>query len=121
MWIYTRQGMISIVQHRDNQDVFLVRSRERSTLEDLFRGFAIIELEAADYPFRVFVNRDELPIIYGMIAGINFPNFKNSVKDPERHDVYFDVYNASLGLERRPEVTIEDDKLGDGELAPGRV
>ena len=108
--------MISIVQHRDNKDVFLVRSREKSTLEELFRGFSVIELKAADYPFRVFVNRNELPIIYGLIAGINYPNFKNSVTDPDRHHVYFDVYNASLSLERRPEVTIED-----GKIAPDRL
>ena len=57
MWIYTNKGMLSIVEHREDPDLLLVRSREREPLEEHFPDHQITELVYADYPFRVFVER----------------------------------------------------------------
>ena len=87
MWIFTSQGFLSIVAHREIPDSLLVRARKRHHLEDLFPDSEIIELETADYRFRTTATRFEVDdIISDYIMNIDYDNFKNSVPDFEyRH------------------------------------
>lgn len=109
MWVYTNKGMLSIVQHRDDPEILLVRSRERGTLVELFPSHKIVENKFADYPFRVFAIRDNLATtIADLVRGIDYPNFKDSVEDRNRHDTYMHIWQASHGLEaERYQVELE--------------
>ena len=40
---------------------------------------------------------------------IDYDNFKDSVTDPERHGVYFDVWRVTHGLDDRFEVEVDLD------------
>ena len=53
MWLFTLDGLLSIVKHRDYDDRFLVRSRTPVVLERRF-------LEDADYRHRVVVPWERL-------------------------------------------------------------
>lgn len=53
MWIFSLDGMLSIVRHRDYVNIFLVRSRSKRILQRIFPEFNVIVMENADYRFRV--------------------------------------------------------------------
>ena len=57
MWIFTQDGFLSVVEHRDDSDCLIVRSRARDDLERMahFAGQEIIVMPDADYRFRVEV------------------------------------------------------------------
>ena len=59
MWIFTQDGFLSVVEHRDDSDCLIVRSRARDDLERMahFAGQEIIVMPDADYRFRVEVPR----------------------------------------------------------------
>ena len=38
MWLFTQHGMVSVVQHREDPNMLLVRSREPNVLRELFEG-----------------------------------------------------------------------------------
>jgi len=100
VWVYTNKGMISIVEHNEDPEILLVRSRERGTLEKLFPEYDVLTLEYSDYPHRVFVGRDVLAsMIAKLVRGVDYPNFKSSVSDRNRHDCYMNVWRVTLGLE----------------------
>lgn len=103
MWIFTKIGFFSIVQHRDDRDQFLVRSRTRDDLVRLVDSISIkrdrIRETGTDYPFRVFITRDEMvTLAQELVAELNYPNFKAEVgrRDPSRASLYSRVW-ALLG------------------------
>ena len=58
MWVFTKTGFISIVQHRKQVDLMIVRARCAAHLQSLFPGTEVLETKNADYRFRAFVHRD---------------------------------------------------------------
>ena len=93
---------LSIVAHNELPDCFLVRSRESTSLDHWLPDQEIKSLSNADYPYRCLVTGAELAELMLVLAkSINYANFKNAVKEPERHSAYFDVYHASLALDSR--------------------
>ena len=56
MWLFSLDGMLSIVRHYDHKDMFLVRSRTPGVLERRFPEHPIIRLDDADYRYRVIVS-----------------------------------------------------------------
>ena len=96
MWIFSLDGMLSIVRHRDYEDRFLVRSRAVGILERRFPGHQVIVDEAADYRYRVIVSRTvlltELMSELDSLLKVGYTNFKGECHrhgDPE--------YNRALG------------------------
>lgn len=59
MWIFTQQGMISAVAHRDLKDSLLVRARVKAHLESFLGGreHEIETNDSADYRYRVLIPR----------------------------------------------------------------
>ena len=96
MWIFSLDGMLSIVRHWDFEDRFLVRSRARGILERRFPGHRVIVDENADYRYRVIVSRTvlltELMSELDSLLKLGYTNFKGECHrhgDPE--------YNRALG------------------------
>jgi hypothetical protein len=55
---------------------------------------------SADYLFRTTVRRDMVAqAVAEHIAGIDYPNFKNSVRDDLRHSAYSGVWSVLLRLQ----------------------
>lgn len=80
MWIASKTGFISVVQHLEKHDILLVRARVRKDLQSLFDNKRIFELEVADYRFRVEVSKQEFAeIMVNQIKDIDYPNFKNHI------------------------------------------
>lgn len=95
MWLFTRYGFFSAVQHNEDRDIIVVRARVREHLEALFARFyngddagnipAIAESLGTDYRFRSFISRrDFAEIAQELALDVDYPNFKNEVQRARR-------------------------------------
>lgn len=84
MWLITNSGYVSIVEHRDDDSVLIVRARRKSDLQRLFPHAEVAHTPSADYPYRVCVARDIVRrIMMAAVDQITYPNFKASISgDP---------------------------------------
>lgn len=112
MWIMSRVGYFSVVAHRDDPSLVLVRARKldqlrRLAAENPTGPFEIVETPAADYPVRTTISKDRFETIAAWLArSIDYDNFKNSVHaDPACSDDYHDflssVWSASRRMKRK--------------------
>ncbi len=110
MWIMSQHGFYSIVQHNAEPDTFLVRARVRQDLVNLQAlvplAGEIVSYAGSDYPYRVFVSRNEVAAIMARLGEtIDYPNFKNhihSLPDQKaKSGAYMKVWSALHGVETR--------------------
>lgn len=107
MWILTTIGFFSVVAHRDDPNLMIVRARTREDIEALSdRYLPVSEIDeetGTDYPFRIFVTRDEFERVAAALAReIDYDNFKNAVaarQGSRRALVYGQVWSVLLGLQ----------------------
>jgi len=84
MWIFTKYGFISIVQHNSMPGHFQVKSRVIDPLEQLWPSHEIDVIEWADYRFRITIPKDEVvPIIVRELEGVSYTSFKNQCEGEE--------------------------------------
>ncbi len=101
MWLYTTYGFYSVVRHKDWQDRFMVRARERKHLEDLLTYFwkdhfgdkpVIKHTPEGDYAYRITVHwRDWIDIVGSLADQTSYENFKNACHDQMNDSDYDDV------------------------------
>lgn len=102
MWIFLSDSFLSIVAHRDKPGYLLVRSRNAGDIEAVFYGASVHHTPDHDYHYRAILPREEVGrVLGGRISGIDYGNFKNSVRDDVRHTFYFRAYNAMLSFGRQ--------------------
>lgn len=82
MWIFTKHGFVSAVQHRDKPDILIVRARNGDHLRDVLGMIddeAIEHTPNADYPYRNEVSGSEFAkLMADMVGEIDYDNFKNA-------------------------------------------
>jgi len=114
MWVISKYGFASAVQHLDKPGWVLVRARDRGDLEEFCSvardcdvpGFSEEEIEenrSADYRFRMTVKDEDWAELVMVIAvGIDYPNFKNVVAevDQDRAAVYSSVWSELLKIQQ---------------------
>ena len=99
-------SFVSVVMDQNNIENLLVRARREGDLEALFPelNLMVFATPTHDYPFRTSINRQEVAATLARrLLGIAYPNFKASVEDEARGDVYGDVWAQTLsgfGLDR---------------------
>ena len=82
MWIGDNEGWLSIVKHLDKDDHLLVRARRKEHIKNIFPDANIYENMKADYPYRADIPKsDVISTMVERVDRIDYPNFKNSVKD----------------------------------------
>jgi hypothetical protein len=86
MWIANKFGFYSIVQTRENKDLFMVRARAEKDLQNLKNTLPVLKnheikiTKQADYHFRLLVNREELSrLMHFFATEVDYPNFKDKV------------------------------------------
>lgn len=86
MWIFTNKGFISMVENRDDKTTLMVRARNRKHLKALFPDAVITKTPSADYMFRAVIPKGEAATVIAMhVMGIDYDNYKNSIKENEYH------------------------------------
>jgi hypothetical protein len=108
MWIFTRWGFFSCTCPRsDFSTKIQIRARRRIDLAMLrgncpeLRKRRIIETPAADYRFRIVVDRRVWRKVAARMAdSIDYSNFKNSIlQDQPYHDAALTCWNAMFRLQ----------------------
>lgn len=100
MWIFNREGFFSVVQDRENAKKMIVRARFEGDLEKVikemrWRSIKVEETLDADYAFRIRISRDKWAkyVAYSALM-IDYDNFKGSLGDWERHNIYLSVWGV---------------------------
>jgi hypothetical protein len=104
MWIFLNDAFLSIIQPtaRDAAEPghLLVRGRLPGDIERVFPEAEVRETPARDYRFRTLIPRAEVAAALARaVEAIDYDNFKSSVKDGDRHDAYFDAWEAMAGAQ----------------------
>lgn len=88
MWIFTSKCFLSIVNDKDqpNSDKLLVRARVEGGIEELFPEAKTKHTPNHDYAYRAWIKRNEVSrVVQNYINALDYPNFKNSIKDDDYH------------------------------------
>lgn len=85
MWLMTKQGFFSVVQHRDYPEDVLVRARCIDDIENFLHVAGIAHgfewTPTADYPYRTQCPKPVLiDALARMANDIDYDNFKNAIK-----------------------------------------
>jgi hypothetical protein len=101
MWLFTTKGYVSIVAHRDDKDLLLVRARVRSDLEDFLGAgtkHVIEETPDADYRWRAIIPRGDVGLLIGayVYRDLTYDNFKDAVegRDSTLDDILADLWHS---------------------------
>ena len=101
MWIIMNDSFISVVK-KGPKNKLVVRARRFEDLEKFVKSNRIFIDDTSDYRFRVYMTAKELSsLISQEIEGINYSNFKDSVKEKERKSFYEEVWQVLLMLDRK--------------------
>jgi hypothetical protein len=80
--------------------VLLVRSRVNGDIERVFPHATIRETRKADYRFRAVLSREEVVrSIAREVSKISYRNFKDSVKEKDRHDASMKCWSSMYRLQ----------------------
>lgn len=100
MWLFTKHGFFSAVQHRGFPGIIHLRARFKGDIERLLDAYGIVheptETPDADYRFRVDLAREEFEqIVLGEARDIDYPNFKAAATGSEEwHNTLMDVWGV---------------------------
>jgi hypothetical protein len=99
MWIYLNDSFLSIVRHRDKPQFLMVRARREGDIEKVFPDATVERTPTADYHYRTTLHEHVVSgVMSARIENIDYDNFKDSVEDKERSDVYHQLWAVSLRL-----------------------
>lgn len=102
MWIFLSDSALSIVQKPDDIDTLTVRARIKGDIESIFPNAKVLSGAGTDYKFRAHIPRDEVArAMHDAVLGIEYSNFKSSVKERGRHDCYMAVWNVMYRWQER--------------------
>ena len=89
MWIFTKMGFLSIVEHRDDANLLTIRARFKEDIEELCGRIAREEGGEApaweetpdgDYRYGVTCSREIMAhLVERLVREIDYTNFKQSV------------------------------------------
>jgi hypothetical protein len=119
MWVFTNETFFSVIQHRGDPELVLIRGRIKGDLEKLKEKYLpnlgeVVETPTgADYPYRALAWKVEYAEAVKKIAlEINYTNFKSSVPDTNRHNLYMQVWS----IMKNAEATLR--RMHDEDLRP---
>lgn len=107
MWFCFNDSLVSTVADKNDSTRLMVRARRKADLEHLFGADAeIVETAHADYRWRTFVSREAFTaLVADRINAISYTNFKDSVEDSDRHDLYLQMWSSHLHYQQTDPAT----------------
>lgn len=106
MWICLNRAFLSIVEPvahaQGSSATLLVRARRPGDIESVFPGVTVEKRPERDYLFRALVPREAVAeAVASEVRGIDYGNFKGSVRNNKLHD----AYSAFWGIHSRLQPT----------------
>lgn len=104
MWIFLNHAFLSIVDKGGDGSTLLVRARRKGDIESVFPQAKVETTPRNDYRYRARIDRETVAqAIAEAIRAITYGNFKNTVKDRQRHDAYMDVWEVMFRFQQQNE------------------
>jgi len=103
MWIFTKDGFFSIVQHKDSPHYMMVRARAKDDLQAAFGPGDILESVGSDYRFRKTVPRAVVAdYLSKALAEVDYESVKDNIDkgEQDRHDMLYKVWGAHYAMQR---------------------
>lgn len=102
MWIILNNSFLSIVQHDKRPSLLMVRARLKGDIERVFPAAKIHVDQGTDYKYRAFIPRDVVAkAMADQVTGIDYDNFKNSIRDARRKTFATRVWNAGWDMQEK--------------------
>lgn len=103
MWLFASKAFLSIVQDPTDANTLIVRSRVEGNIETMFPNAKVTRRPERDYLFRAFIPREEVAkAAADYVMGLNYTNFKNSVRDHDYHHACTRVWHVMADLQETP-------------------
>jgi len=99
MWLYFDDAFVSVVTHREDANVVLVRSRWKAHINKLFPKAVVKYLPKADYPYRAeILKKDFSAMLARKTEEMLYTNFKYALKEksPDLYEAALLVYEDTL-------------------------
>jgi hypothetical protein len=96
MWICLNDSFLSIVDKGDpSGDTLLVRARREGDIGRVFPEAVVSINSGSDYAYRARLPRERVVArIAEAVRSIDYGNFKATVAERRRHDVYMDIWSV---------------------------
>lgn len=108
MWIFLNNAFLSVVQHEERPNELLVRARVAGDIERILPKAKVTHTPEHDYAYRALMPRKEVAQALARAAEkIEYPNFKDSVEEHDRHSAYMDVWTVMRAFQERRQRTRE--------------
>lgn len=99
MWIFTKAGLLSVVQNRADKNMLMVRARQPHHITDNFEGSVPQYTPDADYRYRIHLSKSAFAKqLTKLVSEIDYPNFKDAA-NPELAGIYSQIWGTALKLE----------------------
>lgn len=110
MWIFTSNGFISVVAHKDKPGHLMVRARNADHLTAIFPRHKITTTPDGDYRFRCTVKRQAAAkAVARLLADVDYTNFKDSIEEAGYAHMALRCWSAANGYQEdrhpRPQPT----------------
>lgn len=95
MWLFMKQGFLSVVQDKDEPNFLFVRSRDKEHLRRFgAREEDIVVIPGSDYQYRIRIHKTTFGVMVAqLINRIDYTAFKSSIdNDPKYSHALFDVW-----------------------------
>ncbi len=101
MWICLNDAFFSIVRTSGTPEAhLLVRARRPGDIERYWPEARVDRTPGRDYLFRATLPEETVTtVIASTVSGIDYGNFKDSVRDHHLHNAYFSVWQAMAALQ----------------------
>ena len=101
-WLCFSDAFLSVVNHRDDRNLLVVRARRRDHLTNVFGKDALITVTPErDYKYRVIAEREKVAqIVATRINHIDYGNFKDSVEAEDLHALYEQFWSLHHQFQR---------------------
>ena len=97
MWIGHLEGWLSIVKHRKEPGMLLVRARDAYHIAHLWPHAYVEHTPAADYQYRAVFSTDEVAdVVADQLTNIQYDNFKGHVTDTRLSGAFSQIWMTML-------------------------
>ncbi len=97
MWIGHLEGWLSIVKHRVEPGMLLVRARDADHIAHLWVHAYVEYTPEADYPYRAVISADEVAdVVADQVVNIGYDNFKAHVTEPRLRRAFSQIWVTML-------------------------
>jgi hypothetical protein len=100
MWLCLNNAFLSVVHKDCAADELLVRARVAGHIEAVFPHAKVTESTNTDYRYRAVVKRELVKgALMNVVDGIQYDNFKNSVKSRRLHDAFAAIWSVMARMQ----------------------